>query len=204
MRPLTIILAVLVGATGLTPHAHGESVKSLLEIRREQVVIQEWDLSCGAAVIATLLNYQHQEAVDERDIALSLIQREEYIKNPNLLRARQGFSLLDLKRFVEQRGYQGIGYGQLTFDDLIERAPIAVPVDFNGYKHFVIFRGAHRGRVLLADPNWGNRTMPIEDFEDAWLVIPQLGRVGFVVANGDGSLPPNRMAPEPEDFVMVR
>jgi len=33
-------------------------VKSLLEMRRERVVVQEWDLSCGAAALATILHYQ--------------------------------------------------------------------------------------------------------------------------------------------------
>ena len=130
-------------------------VRSLLETREDRVVIQEWDLSCGAAALATLLNHQLGDDVSERDIARGLIKRKEYLEDPDLLRYRQGFSLLDLKRFVEQRGYQGIGLGKLTIKDLEQRAPIMVPVDFNGYKHFVIFRGIGGNRVLLADPAYG-------------------------------------------------
>ena len=37
-----------------------EPVQSLLEYRQRNVVIQKWDLSCGAAALATLLRYQHQ------------------------------------------------------------------------------------------------------------------------------------------------
>src|SRR5690606_23947625 len=107
-------------------------VTSLLEMRRDRVVVQQWDLSCGAAALATLLNYQHGDAVSEREVARGLIQREEYLEQPLLVQARQGFSLLDLKRYVEQRGYRGIGYGQLTLADLIERAPAIVPVRFHG------------------------------------------------------------------------
>ncbi len=59
-------------------------------------------------------------------------------------------------------------------------------------------------RVLAADPAWGNRTMRIEKFMDAWLVYPQLGRVGFVVGRRDGSALPNRLAPRSKDFVMLR
>ncbi|MGI9506974.1 MAG: C39 family peptidase, partial [Geminicoccaceae bacterium] len=133
-------------------------------------------------------------------------KREEYLKDPNFLRFRQGFSLLDLKRFVDGRGYRGVGLGKLVIDDLKSTAPIMVPVNFNGYNHFVIFRGmakttSGRSRVLLADPAFGNRTMPLEDFEAAWLTHPKLGRVGFTVATADGPDLPNRLAPKAADFL---
>lgn len=198
-------LVLLVPVLSLPSMADGRgSVRSLLEMRRDRVVVQEWDLSCGAAALATLLNYQHGDQISEREIAKGLIEREEYIENPALVRVRQGFSLLDLKRYVDERGYRGIGYGQLTLDDLIKQAPIMVPISSHGYNHFVVFRGALGNRVLLADPAFGNRTMLAAKFENAWLNYPRFGRVGFVIAQQDGSLPPNRMAPRPDDFVFLR
>lgn len=173
-------------------------------MREERVVIQEWDLSCGAAALATILNYQLGDPVSEREIALGLMHRSEYLDDPTLVLQRMGFSLLDLKRYVEGRGYAGIGYGKLEFADLIERAPLIVPVYLNGYNHFVVFRGVHGNRVLIADPAWGNRTLTFDEFEDAWLDYGQFGRVGFVVARADGSLPDNRLAPHPDDFVFLR
>ena len=144
-------------------------VRSLLEMRQDKVVVQEWDLSCGAAALATILNYQHNEAVSEREIAKGLIKRDAYVADPSLVRARHGFSLLDLKRYVDGRGYEGIGYGKLVVEDLIERAPIMVPVRLRGYNHFVVFRGILGGSVLVADPAFGNRTMSIEKFEGSSL-----------------------------------
>ena len=183
------------------PTAALERVRSLLEMRQDRVVVQEWDLSCGAAVLATLLNYQHHDPVSEREVAEGLIGRAEYIENPLLVRANQGFSLLDLKHFVQGRGYRGIGYGRLKLADLLEFAPVIVPVQLNGYDHFVIFRGQRGDRVLLADPAWGNRTMPVDKFEAAWIESPEFGKVGFTVVRGDGTEPPDRLAPRPEDFV---
>ncbi len=84
------------------------SVRSLMEVRKQNVVIQNWDLSCGAAALATILNYQHGESVSEREIATRMMSREEYLANPMLVRLRQGFSLLDMKRFVDDRGYNGL------------------------------------------------------------------------------------------------
>lgn len=181
-----------------------KQVKSLLEMRRDRTVVQEWDLSCGAAALATLLNFQHGDPVSEREIATGLIQREEYIAQPKLVQIRQGFSLLDLKRYVEQRGYQGIGYGGLNVEDLIDRAPIMVPVDFHGYNHFVVFRGAWGNRVALSDPAWGNRTMHKDRFEKAWIEYRKIGKVGFVVKRRDEQMWPNRLQLRPQDFAFTK
>jgi predicted double-glycine peptidase len=198
------VLALCMIVPGTALSTERAPVRSLLEMRHDNVVIQEWDLSCGAAALTTILNYQHGDPVSEREVAAGLIRREEYLADPALVKFRQGFSLLDLKRYVDQRGYSGIGYGELTVDDLIEKAPVIVPVNFNDYNHFVIFRGIWGNRALLADPAFGNRTMLVDKFKDGWLEYPNFGRVGFVVAKHDELAPPGELAPIPDDFVMLR
>jgi predicted double-glycine peptidase len=206
------VLAAAIASLGVSVDGSGAraedrtrpAVRSLLEFRRDKVVVQDFDLSCGAAALATLLTYQHDDPVSEREIARGLIQREEYLENPELVRRRQGFSLLDLKRFVERRGYRGVGLGQLGMDSLIERAPAIVPVNLVGYSHFVVFRGMLDGNVLLADPAYGNRTMPRERFERAWIEDAKLGRMAFVVARRDGRALQNRLEPQPHDFTLLR
>ena len=44
--------------------------------------------------------------------------------------------------------------------------------------------------MVVADPAWGNRTLTVDEFEDDWISYPEFGRVGFVVAQKDGTLPP--------------
>lgn len=199
------ILAYL--AAGYDP-VYAESpraVRSMLEMRREGVVVQQWDLSCGAAALATLLNYQHDDLVTEREIASGLIARGEYLANPQIVRYRQGFSFLDLKRYVDARGYRGAGYGRLTLEQLEALAPAITPVDFNGYRHFVIFRGVRGDRVLLADPAYGNRTMPARRFIRVWIDDAALGRVAFVVRRGDGAPAPGKLLSAKEsDFVLLQ
>jgi len=179
-----------------------EPVRSLLEMRHHDVIIQSWDLSCGAAALATLLRYEWGDPVTEKQVANGLMARKEYIKNPSIVQVREGFSLLDLKRYVQAHGFKGEGFGHLDFNDLIENAPIMVPVDALGYNHFVIFRGVIGNRVLLADPAWGNRTMTIDKFKRMWLDYGKaMGHVGFVVTRDKNIAPVSKMRPESVEFV---
>lgn len=182
--------------------AVGSPTQSLLEMRQDNMVVQSYDLSCAAAALATILTYQHGDPSSEEEVARGMILRPEYLANPEIVRLRQGFSFLDMKRYVEARGYEGVGLGNLEIEDLDELAPIIVPVDLTGFPHFVVYRGSQDDRVLLADPAYGNRTLSVERFQAAWMDAPVFGRVGFVVERDDGAQPPNRLAPSARDFVM--
>jgi predicted double-glycine peptidase len=179
-------------------------IVSVLEMRQRNVVLQQWELSCAAAALATVLRYQHGIPVTERSVALGLIKRKEYVANPDLVRLRQGFSFLDLKRFVGTLALEGIGLGRLSFADLVARAPIIVPVNLRGYPHFVVFRGATGESVLAADPAFGNVTMSIEKFIDGWIDYRDFGHVGFVVTKSGTLAPPGRLSPRALEFVMQR
>jgi uncharacterized protein len=237
---------------GSIPAEGNPPVRSVLEMRRERVMIQKWDLSCGAAALGILLRYQFGEPVTEKEIARVLMSRSEYVGHPELVQTREGFSLLDLKRYVQTYAarvikvnssrkhkpirprsaslspisarvpshsakrksssstrivslYKGEGLGQLELSDLIERAPLMVPVNALGYNHFVVFRGVIGNRVLVADPAWGNRTMTTDKFQRMWLDYGEpMGHVGFVVARADGRKIPNRLQPKLNDFVMLQ
>lgn len=179
-------------------------VQSLYEARTRNVVLQEWDLSCGAAALATILRYQHGERVSERAVALGLIDRAEYYDNPDLVRIRHGFSFLDMRRYLERLGYDGIGLGRMRFRDLQARAPLIVPVDLGGFPHFVVFRGATATRVLLADPAFGNVTITRGAFADAWIDYRDIGKVGFVVQRDGAQAPPADLMPTVDEFVLLR
>jgi predicted double-glycine peptidase len=180
-----------------------EPVRSVLEFRQDKIVLQQFDLSCGAAALATILVYQHGESLTERDVAIGLVTREVYLQDPNSLRIRQGFSLFDMDRYVEERGYEGEAFGSLTYDDLLSLAPAIVPIRVHGYNHFVVFRGALGRNVLLGDPAFGNRTMSRQRFLTAWIDYAELGRVAFVVRRRDGLIPPNQLAPTSADFALL-
>lgn len=194
--------------TSVSPHSQAVGgalpVESVLEKRQHNVVLQQWELSCAAAALATVLRYQHGLPVTERSVALGLINRPEYLDNPDLVRLRQGFSLLDMKRLTERLGYVGIGLGQLGFEDLLQRAPVILPINSHGYPHFVVFRGATSGYVLLADPAFGNVTLSIDRFLAAWIDYRDIGHVGFVVTRSGQVSPPGRLRARVSEFPLIR
>ncbi len=145
--------------------AHAQDpVRSLIELRQSGVVIQQWDTSCGAAALATVLVYAHDDAVTEKTVAQGMLRRTD----PLRVRVRGGFSLLDMKRYAESRGYRAEGFRDLSFDDLVAMKPAIVPIEEHGNPHFVVMRGARDGEVDIADPAFGNRRMPVERFREVW------------------------------------
>lgn len=154
-------------------------VRSYQEIRQSRVVRQKWDLSCGAAALSTLLTFDLNDATSESEIVVWILHRTDPVK----IQSRGGFSLLDLKRFASFRGYKATGFAGLTVQDLVDqKLPAIVPVRMKGYDHFVLFRGVAWDRVFVADPAFGNLTMPISRFEKIWkngiafVVEPRLSR----------------------------
>lgn len=141
------------------------SVVPWSEIRKHSLVRQGWDISCGAAALSTLLTYYHDHPVTETSITLTLLKNTD----PEVVRVRGGFSLLDLKRYVKAVGYKGRGYGGMTLKDLeLFAVPAILPVRLREFDHFVVFRSRVGNRVLLGDPAFGNITLSIDEFNKIW------------------------------------
>lgn len=129
-------------------------------------------------------------AASEKEIAEAMLRQGDPLK----VKVRGGFSLLDLKRYADARGLEGVGFMSVGLDDLIEMAPAIVPIITRGYPHFVVVRGRLDRKVLIADPAFGNRTMDVDLFERAWQ-----GNIAFVVKRRDGLAPPNELTQRPTD-----
>jgi predicted double-glycine peptidase len=167
-----LILPVLLADAG---GAEAQPVRSLLEIRHEGVVVQQWDISCGAAALATVLTYALNDPVSEKSVAQGMLRRTD----PLRVKVRGGFSLLDMKRYAENRGHTAAGFRNLSLDELLKMQSPIVPIAEYGDPHFVVVRGLREGKLDLADPAFGNRRMSIERFTAAWQ-----DSIGFVVTRG--------------------
>lgn len=138
-------------------------VTSLKEARFRSTVRQHFDFSCGSAALATLLSYHYDRPVSEEQVFSAMYAHGD---QPRI--QREGFSLLDMKRYLAQQGFTADGYRQ-PLDKLAQAAfPAIVRIVENGYLHFVVIKGVDGERVLVGDPAGGTRAMRRAAFEAAW------------------------------------
>jgi uncharacterized protein len=170
----SIIFLILL--TGFSPHAYalniaGDfghlnlSVKNWQALKQKQLVRQQWDISCGAAALSTLMTWYHDLPLNEKTVANALLQTTKVDR----VRARGGFSLLDLKRFVEAIGYSGNGFGDMSIEDLLElNKPAILPIHLYGLDHFVVYKGQVDNRFYIGDPAFGNISLTQDQLNDVW------------------------------------
>lgn len=160
-RALILMLACQLYALPAWPEP---PVRSLLEFRREALVTQHWDNSCGAAALATVLRYYKGVPTDEETVARGMLRQTD----PLRVRVRGGFSLLDMQRYLARIGLRGDGYTRMALADLAQRTPMIVPITLNGYSHFVVVRRVTTTGVDIGDPSFGNYEMEQSAFARKW------------------------------------
>jgi predicted double-glycine peptidase len=140
-------------------------IRSLSEIRSEGVIRQRWDMSCGAAALSTVLTFHFNDETPETAIVVWILHRVDVTR----VRARGGFSLLDLKHFAEARGYRAQGFSGMSIEDLaLEKTWVIVPIRVKGFDHFVVVKDVAAGHIFLGDPGFGNLTMRVDRFQKIW------------------------------------
>jgi predicted double-glycine peptidase len=172
---ILILTLVLMGValhvwagTVMVPGAYGDfytvnKVISLKEARFSETVHQQYDFSCGSAALATLLTYHYQDSVTEQEVFLWMYNHGDQAKIH-----KEGFSLLDMKNYLEANGYHADGF-YVSLDQLAEAGvPAIVLINIKGYNHFVVVKGITDSRVLIGDPSVGGRIMPRGEFEKMW------------------------------------
>jgi predicted double-glycine peptidase len=173
MRPIALIAHIAISQLFASSALAERPVRSLLEKRQENVVIQRWDNSCAAAALATILTYDMAFPVTEERVARAMMQKTD----PLRVKFRGGFSLLDMKRYAAQVGFESEGYSEMSLGDLAALVPMIVPVRVRGYNHFVVVRHADENEVHIADPGFGNYHLGTPRFIANWSGIGfQVGR----------------------------
>jgi predicted double-glycine peptidase len=177
--------ALLASGCSTTPLAEGQGmmrwggsldfalpVTSVIGRRFETVVRQQYDFSCGSAALATLLRYHYEDPQDEQSVFLGMWRNGD---QPQI--RKLGFSLLDTKRYLAERGIAADGY-KVSVEQIARAAtPGIALVNYNGYRHFVVVKGVDDRTLLLGDPSLGLRRETIAQFAKQWNGI-------FFVLNG--------------------
>lgn len=150
-------------------------VTSLRDLPFKTVVRQQYDYSCGAAALATLLTHHYGRPTGEAGVFQAMYAAGDQAKI-----RRVGFSLLDMKRYLQSRGIKSDGY-RWTLDDLKRAAaPSIALVTVADYRHFVVIKGFRDGKVLVGDPAQGLKLHALEDFRRMWDGIVFVADAGSV------------------------
>ena len=153
-------------------------VKSLKEFRYNNMVRQKYDLSCGAASLATIMNYYYGDEIAEQEIIKYMLEFGDKEKITT-----KGFSLLDLKQYAEHRKYEAAGFKDVPLKELQTlKIPAIVLLDSGKYSHFVVLKGVKGDKAYIADPAFGNRSMQMDTFNSNWS-----NRIIFVVVGKNGT-----------------
>jgi len=188
---LVVMLLIGCGTTPLlTNGGHlisttDQRVQSWDELNKKNIVMQQFDYSCGAASLATIMQYYFDEDVTE----LSLMDEINSIFSDQEMSVieESGLSFLELEKIAESKGYQTASV-RLSVAALKElQGPVLVFVEPNGYKHFAILRGVIEDRVFLADPSRGNIRLSMSEFLKEWSGNTfVLGKEGFGLPQDHG------------------
>lgn len=147
-----------------TVSRHTETIEPLASFKFNNVVRQAYDYSCGSAALTTLLDFYLGRNFQERQVMEGLLQFGDTEK----IVARRGFSLLDMKRLVTALGHPSGGF-RAAEEDLIKLDhPAIAPIEYAGFKHFVVVRGVKNNRVFVADPSLGNISFTLSRFMEIW------------------------------------
>jgi uncharacterized protein len=153
--------------------AYSVPSRSIKEGRFSAMIRQQYDFSCGSAALSTLLTYHYQFPVSEQTVFEEMYSQGEQEKIK-----KEGFSLLDMKRYLEAHGYEADGF-EAPLDKLASaEIPAIVLINENGYNHFVVVKGIRGPRVLIGDPSGGTRALTRSAFEALWV-----NQILFVISN---------------------
>ncbi len=155
---------------------------SMLTRRFRTVVRQNYDFSCGAAAVATMLTYHYGVETGEAEVFKAMLKAGD----PQKIQAR-GFSMLDMKGFLQSKGLRASGF-RVSLEELAEEGVPAIQlINYRGYFHFVVIKGINQDSVLVGDPALGLGLYSREEFETlrandiAFVILdqPEVGRAGF-------------------------
>lgn len=155
--------AIWMGQVAQGEQSVARPVKSWKELKFTNLVRQETDFSCGAAVLATIFNYAYGKKTTERQVLVNMLK----IADPDIVREK-GFSLLDMKNYALAVDMKADGY-TVEYEALRQlKVPAVILLNIRGYKHFVVLRKVEGDYVHVGDPALGNRVMTRKKFEAAW------------------------------------
>jgi predicted double-glycine peptidase len=142
------------------------TVTNWKELRDKDVVKQKFDYSCGSSALATLINLCFPDKVTEEEIIQLILDSKDSFEIQEI--AQYGYSLLDLARAAETKGYTAFMYNVKLHHLYQLKGPVLVYFEPYEEKHFAVLKQVTKRYVYLADPARGNIRVPIYLFLSEW------------------------------------
>ncbi len=137
---------------GLIKGVHLKNWKSL---RDANLVKQNFDYSCGAASLATVMSY-YAKVVTEEELMKSMDRKDGIA------------SFSDLAIVSSKYGFKAMGLA-LSYEQLRKlRQPVIAYLKPERESHFTVIRGVSESHVWVGDPSWGNRVITKDRFLEMW------------------------------------
>lgn len=136
-------------------------VKSYQELRNQKVIRQNYEESCGASALATLINLIDDNNLTELDLLKLMSQKELYTDM---------VSFADLEEAVKKLDFKNNSFliNRQILNELIN-IPILVKIESDPrYPHFVVIIN-HKGAFLqVLDPSFGEYISSKREFYSVW------------------------------------
>jgi predicted double-glycine peptidase len=177
LMPVGQLAATEINLMGVADGSFSVKVSTLKEMQFRRAfkttMRQQYDFSCGSAAVATLLTFHYQRPTSEQQVFQFMYEHGNQAKIREV-----GFSMLDMKVFLEANGYRADGF-EATIEQMGASAvPAIVLLQDNGYNHFVVVKGVKNKNVLIGDPALGSRIVSRPEFEAGWP-----SKIAFVITN---------------------
>ncbi|WP_299425428.1 cysteine peptidase family C39 domain-containing protein [uncultured Meiothermus sp.] len=135
------------------------------DLRYQEVVGQTDWFTCGPAAAATLLRYHYDKDTSE---AQMLMLSLGFMQKPEDEARLSGITALALRQAMQAKGLLSRGFrltpAQLV--DYFQRGGLPVLLHVTRPEpHYVVAVGLIGGQLVLADPSWGRRIMPLAAFD---------------------------------------
>ncbi|KPH50530.1 peptidase C39 [Helicobacter pullorum] len=161
----------------ITNFAFAFSVKSLQELHNQNVIRQQYEESCGASALATLLNLFEFRQYSEQDILAFLNQKTDML------------SFKELQEVANTLGYTTKGF-QLQREILEQTSyPLLVRIENDPrFPHFVVIINHKGDFIQVFDPNFGQYKATKKEFYSVW-DRNHTGGFALVIAKNENSKP---------------
>lgn len=137
------------------------AVKSLQELRNQRVVRQNYEESCGASSLATLINLIDNQKLSELDLLKIMSEKELFTDM---------ISFADLEEAVKKKGFKANSFriDRQNLDKILN-IPLLVKIeDDPRFPHFVVIINHKGSFIQVFDPSYGECISYKREFYSVW------------------------------------